>query len=215
MYLVAVLSAEIGYGNAAGLLFRKGLAGPPAARIEEIDDSQSEAGTNYSRPSRPFVTLSEESNRPTCLNDDSVSSTAESKATGRSSSPTRLGVQPGERHPITALEAKEGDDPAEALKAMSQEEKEREAERLFVLFNRMEKNHVISAGPSADGQTSGPPRKSMMDSMREKLEKGEVEQWERKDNEEDQRRLKEEEDIEEAEALRDLAAYKKRTGRTA
>lgn len=222
---VGTLSAEIGYGNAAGLLFRKGLTGPPPAHIEELPDDKdanaSESTVNADgMPSRPFITVRPENTGATCLNDTPSSSTSAAK-----SATARLGVQPGERHPITALDSRKGDDPNEVLKEMTPEEKEREAERLFVLFDRMDKNPIISAGTEerAEGQTpnassSSAPggsgaRKTMMQTMREKLEKGEVDQWERKDEEEERKRLEEEEKREEEEAKRDLAAYKKRLGR--
>lgn len=83
---------------------------------------------------------------------------------------------------------------------MTEEEKEREAEKLFVLFDRMERNPVISMN-SNEGDKKGKTPKEI---MREKLEKGELED----DNEDKER--EEEERKDEEEALADLRRYKER-----
>ena len=85
---------------------------------------------------------------------------------------------------------------------MSEEEKEREAERLFVLFDRMKRNPVISAqsnGESVSGE----------DIMRGKLKRGELE-----DNQDEERRRVEEHDRkEEEEAMADMRRYRERIGK--
>lgn len=88
---------------------------------------------------------------------------------------------------------------------MTQEEKEREAERLFVLFDRMDRNPVISMNSGEQGQGKKTPK----DLMREKLERGELEG---EDQEEEQER-EEEERRDEEEAMADLRRYKERIGR--
>jgi hypothetical protein len=150
-----VFSTEIGYGNAAGFLFRKGLSGPPPAKIEEIPDAP---------------------------------------------------VSAQERHPITSL-APPTVGAHDPLDDMTQEEKEREAEKLFVLFDRMEKNPVISMNSGEKGE--GGSKKTPRDLMREKLARGELEGVEK---EEDMER-EEEERRDEEEAMADLRRYKERMGK--
>lgn len=115
------------------------------------------------------------------------------------------------RNPITGIE--NGNRATGDLDEMTQEEKEREAERLFILFDRMEKNPVISmkSGDDQDGQKS--KAQGLKDIMREKLESGDMERWDRKDEQEERQRLEEEAQKDEEEAFRELVAYKRRTGR--
>lgn len=113
---------------------------------------------------------------------------------------------------------------------MTQEEKEREAERLFVLFDRIEKNPVLSMSSdtgghpqSEDGDVKGKKEKgkgkekkgfSIKDMMRDKLESGEMESWDLKEAEETRRMAEEEEKREEEEVGREMRRYKERkTGR--
>ena len=82
---------------------------------------------------------------------------------------------------------------------MTDEEKEREAERLFNVFDRMDRNPVISTqGP--DGQ-----RQSVKDALSAKYVEKEKEF---EDKEENARREQDEKD--EEEALRDYRAYLER-----
>lgn len=160
-YPAATLAAEIGYGNAAGILFRKGITAPPPGRVE---------------------TLAERSASPSTIHLDSSS---HSDTT---------------RHPITALD--NVDDMKDVLAGMTDEEKEREAERLFSLFDRMDKNPVIST-QGADGQ-----KKGVKDALRDKYLEvdrgwGEKERLERE----------EEEKREEEEVTREMEAYRKRMGK--
>jgi hypothetical protein len=144
------LTNEIGYGNAAGLLFRKGLSGPPPAKIEEIQETPQE-----------------------------------------------------DRNPITSL-APPSIEPHNPLDDMTEEEKEREAEKLFVLFDRMEKNPVISMKSGDDDKARTP-----MEVMREKLERGDLE-----DDSKDDMARDEQEKRDEEEALADFKRYKERTAKT-
>lgn len=166
----STLNAEIGYGNAAGLLFTKGISAPPPGKIIEVDDETNPpAGRVISADTRPL--------------DVSADTTFPSSVP---------------RHPITALE--DFEDVKSALENMTEEEKEREAERLFGVFDRMDKNPVISArGP--DGKEKG-----VKSALQEKYVEKEQE-WEEKEA----RERREEEERDEAEALRDLEAYKRRT----
>ena len=86
---------------------------------------------------------------------------------------------------------------------MTQEEKEREAERLFVLFDRMERNPIISA-TGGDGE-----RKGIREVMREKLEKGEMEGV----GDDELARVLMEDRQDEDEAKKEMEAYRRRTGR--
>lgn len=110
------------------------------------------------------------------------------------------------RNPITGIE--NANQAADDLNKMTEEEKEREAERLFILFDRLEKNKVISmkSGDDQDGQKS--KVQGLKEKMREKLESGEMERWDSKDAQERQR-LEEEAARDEEEAFRELAAYKR------
>jgi hypothetical protein len=78
---------------------------------------------------------------------------------------------------------------------MTDEEKEREAERLFVTFERMEKN---------------PAMKMMENPMKAAVERGDTERWEVEDarREIEQAKLQEEQD--EAEAAKEIAEWKRR-----
>lgn len=100
------------------------------------------------------------------------------------------------RNPMTGLQALEDSVPAGA--DMTQEEKEREAERLMHLFERMERN---------------PAMKVMENPMKEMVRSGKMETWEKDAEEKERKRLEMEEEGEEEEALRELAQYKKRMKR--
>ncbi len=86
---------------------------------------------------------------------------------------------------------------------MTQEEKEREAERLFVLFDRMERNPIISAS-NGDGD-----RKGIKEVMREKMENGKGDEW----DEEERRRVEKEDAGDEEEAKKEMEAYRRRIKR--
>ncbi|PVF94021.1 hypothetical protein CPB86DRAFT_68771 [Serendipita vermifera] len=95
----SVLSAQIGYGNAAGYLFNKGiLSGPPPP----------------------------------------PSSSGSSGGSGAASS------IPDNVNPITGAINREVEDDGPE---MTEEEKEREAEKLFVLFDRLEKSGMVAENP--------------------------------------------------------------------
>lgn len=86
---------------------------------------------------------------------------------------------------------------------MTEEEKEREAEKLFVLFDRMEKNPVLSMKSGNEDKAKTP-----MDIMREKLERGDLE-----DSSKDDQAKDEEERRDEQEAMADFKRYKERTAK--
>nr|WVH01956.1 guanine nucleotide exchange factor [Naematelia aurantialba] len=155
------MTKEIGYGNAAGLLFRKGLSGPPEATIEELPADEPDAESREQK-------------------------------------------QEQARHPITALKPTPED--SSPLSNMSDQEKEREAERLFVLFDRMEKNPIISARSGQGQGGSKSVKQAVRDEMERRARDGTGDSGD--EAEEAQRQ----EEREEEEALRELEAYRRRTG---
>lgn len=106
-----------------------------------------------------------------------------------------------ERHPITSLQA--GDDRSTQLNNMTDEEKEREAERLFVLFDRMERNPMISASSGTE------ECKGIEEIMRDKMANGTGDAWE----EEERMRIEKQEGQDEEEVKKEMKAYKRRNGR--
>ncbi|KAK8858858.1 hypothetical protein IAR55_003088 [Kwoniella newhampshirensis] len=181
----ADLCVEIGYGNAAGVLFQKGISGPPSAKIEEVQEEYT-------------------SNEPPSGSDLSPINIQPATPTVASTFATTSSDASAPRHPITGLKDDNG---FVTGTEMTQDEKEREAERLFVLFDRMERNPVISMKSGENGEK----KKDIKDLMREKLESGEVSTWEKKDEESERIRLEEEERLDEEEAMRELQEYKRRT----
>jgi hypothetical protein len=121
-----------------------------------------------------------------------VGPSSDARATASSSS-----VQP--RNPITAIRDEATPDPTADW---TDEQKEAEADRLFAVFDKMDRNPVISAqGP--DGEQRG-----VKDALRAKymeVDGGWADQERREQEEEDER--------DEREALREMEAYKKRVGR--
>lgn len=156
----STFSAEIGYGNAAGLLFQKGLSGPPPGKIQEISTPSSAAGQTSSSTSHQTP-----------------------------------------RNPITALQPPTRVE-ADPTTQWTDEEKEREAERLFAVFDKMDRNPVISA-QGADGG-----KKGVKEAIQEKYLEVDKD-WgerERKEREEEERR--DEEDVK-----REMKAYRRRVGK--
>lgn len=110
----------------------------------------------------------------------------------RSSSQRSNGTSPKQTiNPITGAveEPLSVDEPK-----MSEEEKEREAERLFVLFDRMNKNPAI--------QVQNP--------ITEAKQSGRFEEISRIEDEKEAKRLQEEEDEDEREAMEEMKRYKER-----
>jgi hypothetical protein len=151
-FAASTLTAEIGYGNAAGLLFKKGISGVPQGKIEEIPTS------------------------------------------------ARSSITQDDRDAITAL--KGVDDGVDPMEGMTEAEKEQEAERLFVLFAKLQKNPVIST-QNADGSKQS--LKEAMQGKYSEVDAGWAEKERKEQEEQDQR--------EEEEAIKELEAYKNRLGR--
>ncbi|KAJ9113704.1 hypothetical protein QFC20_001727 [Naganishia adeliensis] len=147
------LTDEIGYGNAAGILFNKGMGLPPKpeATVEEIPDDPvqaSEASIDEDVP----------------------------------------------RNPITGLEQAETE-PRNPMADMTEEEKEREAERMMALFDRMERN---------------PAMQLVENPMKDAVRSGKIEEWERSEQQQELERIREQEAIDEAEAAKEISEWKKR-----
>ena len=146
----ASLTGEIGYGNAAGILFHKGM-GPPSkseATIEEIPDAEN---VSTESPCNPITGLVQETDEP--------------------------------RHPMAD---------------MSQEEKEREAEKMMALFDRMEKN---------------PAMQLMENPMKDAVRSGKIDDWEKSEGEKVLQNIREQEAQDEAEAAKEIMEWKKRMGK--
>jgi hypothetical protein len=151
------LTDEIGYGNAAGILFNKGMGLPqrPEATIEEIPDDPLQASA-----------ASVEEDVP--------------------------------RNPITGLRQEETE-PKNPMADMTGEEKEREAERMMALFDRMERN---------------PAMRLVENPMKDAVRSGKIDDWERSEQQQELERIREQEAADEAEALKEISEWKKRTGKS-
>ncbi|KAL1405850.1 hypothetical protein Q8F55_007528 [Vanrija albida] len=207
------LCDEIGYGNAAGLLYRKGLSGPPPARVVELPDEprpappRSPAPTSHS-PSPSTSTSYDRHNTASSLGHNTGSSLGHERrhtAASGHSHHTVASSNSHERHPITGLDAPP-DDGTSPFDGMTDEEKEREAEKMFVLFERLNRNPIIKAGaPTPDGGT-----KSLKEAMSDKVASGEAERWEAAEAERVRAEALAQDEADEEEAAREMEAYFKR-----
>jgi hypothetical protein len=169
------MTAEIGYGNAAGFLFHKGITNPPSASVKEIPDDEA----------KPFApsTQATQSTQPAHTTD---------------------------RDPITALRERmtalaNANGQQEQEPEMTDDEKEREAERLYTLFKRLEKNPVLSMqSGTGQGQGAGEAQPQSIDQlMRSKLESGDLDRIERQAQEAEKRQQEERDKEDEKQAIRE------------
>ncbi|EJD00790.1 uncharacterized protein FOMMEDRAFT_141603 [Fomitiporia mediterranea MF3/22] len=111
-----VMSTQIGYGNAAGYLFNRGILSAP-----------------------PSTSVSTSSTSSTSSASASISSISSTNSSGPSLAISTASAEEEERereiNPITGMLTT----PRPPSPQMTEEEKEREAEKLFVLFERLEK----------------------------------------------------------------------------
>ncbi|KAJ9122542.1 hypothetical protein QFC22_001971 [Naganishia vaughanmartiniae] len=151
----SVLTEEIGYGNAAGILFNKGMPLPPKreAKIEEIPDDNA-ASNNPSDPSRNPITGLQQ--------DENIS-----------------------QHPL--------DD-------MTEEEKEREAEKMMTLFDRMARNPTMQLAENP---------------MKDAVRTGKIEEFESVEREKEMEEIRKQEVKDQAEAEKEIVDWKKRMGKSA
>lgn len=116
------LATQIGYGNASGFLQNRGeLVPPPPISVK------GSSGTKASRSKGGRITPS--------TSDDEGETSSKGKGKERSDSPPRT------VNPITGAYDDDSDAPADD--GMTADEKEREAERLYTLFDRMMKTGVM------------------------------------------------------------------------
>lgn len=114
---------------------------------------------------------------------------------------------PPERHPITGLN-REPDGPS-PFAGLSDAEREREAEKMFVLFERLERNPILKAGaPTPDGGHRG-----LKEEMSARVQSGDADLWERNDMERERRAREAQEAEDEREAMAELARYRQRRGK--
>lgn len=229
------LCDEVGYGNVAGLMFRKGMFRPPPAKIKELDsprpsvsstksmrhkrgDSRSKSisrrgSASQSRRGSESVPGSrrgsENTSAPPSAFDERFATLPPSpapptlSASGAGPFDDRYGL-----NPITGLRHT-ADDFKSPFEGMSDAEKEREAGKMFVLFDRLKSNPVVKAGvPQADGS-----EKPIHDEIRDQMVGEQGERWERLEAEKEKERIRRQDEQDEQEALQELAAYRKRMGR--
>lgn len=101
-----------------------------------------------------------------------------------------------DRNIITALKSDSTASPATT--DMTDEEKEREAEKIMSYFDRMERN---------------PAMQMVKNPMKEAVASGRADEWEKKEADEELRRRAQQDEEDEKEALREMAAYKARKQR--
>lgn len=101
------------------------------------------------------------------------------------------------RNPITGL-VQDTNEPRQPMADMTEEEKEREAERMMALFDRMEKN---------------PAMQLVENPMKDAVRSGKMDAWERAETEKELQRIREQEAEDEAEAAKEVLAWKKRMGK--
>lgn len=205
------LVREIGYGNAAGLLFTKGISGPPGASVQEVHDDDDFKDKEEGKPGRT-TKLGALRHPITGLEQTDEGSAGSAKGVATTATvPASVSVTPSgpsaSTSPATATaissSSAAGPDPN---RPMTEEEKEVEAERLMTLFQRMERNPAMSMVSGGDGQTPVNP-------MREMVGSGRMQAFEKEEAERERKRVEVEDREDEEEALRELEQYKKRVKR--
>jgi hypothetical protein len=217
-----VLIDQIGYGTAAGLLFRRGFSqGPPEreAKVEELEDGEEQDGLREKRPRDPITGLEVDIQTTAPASTGSGSSVGTNAgglgigmgAMGKGGATTATSpASPLASRLSTATGAPGTITPDSMMQEMTEEEKEREAERLMTLFQRMERNPAISLSTGTGGSSGSSGGSS---AMREMLESGKMERWQVEENERERKRVELEDEVDEEVALRELAGYKKRAKR--
>lgn len=228
------LCDEVGYGNVAGLMFRKGMFRPPPAKIKEIDTPRTSVSSSEPLRHRRGESRGKFlSRRPSFSSSRRGSDSVPASRRGSDSAPpSAFDARFGQRSPSPINSAGRGstaspsddryginpitglrhtpDDFRSPFEGMSNEDKEREAEKMFVLFDRLKSNPVLKAGvPQPDGS-----EKTVHEEIRDKMVGREGDRWERSVAEEEKERVLREEERDEEEALKEMAAYRKRMGRS-
>lgn len=205
-----ILCQQIGYGNASGFLQNRGeLIPPPPSNLTSPNSNgsvplmdtppsgtrSSRSNSNASRPSTPTNTSSSTSGTNSKRN-SFISGSAKRRSLHASKSQSPLStttplipVSNLERviNPITGA-YEDLSDPVPAGEEMTQEEKERESERLFVLFERMARSGVIQVdNPIKQARAEG---RFAETSEEAEVERRDVEEQDRLEEEEVERELK-------------------------
>ncbi|KLT39826.1 hypothetical protein CC85DRAFT_330437 [Cutaneotrichosporon oleaginosum] len=258
----AKLCDDVGYGNVAGFLFRKGVSGPPKAHLAALDDA-GEGPVSARAPVATEPSLSghhREQSRPNSHRTNSHTPTHRSSPQPQPPSARQLPPQsptqlpytqplyaqplpvpsrpapappgpppmappppppphgplpppPGpppphpERNVITGLH-READGPS-PFAGMSEAERDREADKLFHLFQRLETNPILKAGaPTPDGG-----HRSLREEMSARVAMGDGDAWERADAERERLARLAEDEADEREALAEMARYRQRRAR--
>ncbi|GMK55039.1 hypothetical protein CspeluHIS016_0200950 [Cutaneotrichosporon spelunceum] len=112
-----------------------------------------------------------------------------------------------DRNIITGLN-QEADGPS-PFAGMSEVERDREADKMFHLFQRLEANPILKAGaPTADGG-----HRSLRDEMASRVAAGDADAWDRADAERERLSRLAEEEADEREAMAEMARYRRRVGK--
>lgn len=144
----ATLSLQIGYGNACGFLQNRGeLIPPPAANYPASSSSSSSTATGTGVGTKEKVKATEKEKE-------------KGKGKGKEKTPStslRLASATAPATaPINPITGTYETPPDPDLVEMTPEEKEREAERLYVLFDRLEKSGVMEvANPVKTAKEAG------------------------------------------------------------
>lgn len=217
-------------------MFRKGMFRPPPAKIKELDSPRPSVSSTKSMRHRRGESRSKSISRRGSASQsrrgsESVSNSrrgSENTSAPPSAFDDRFGNLPpspppassssyasgpfDDRHginPITGLRHT-ADDFRSPFEGMSNEEKEREAEKMFVLFDRLKSNPVVKAGvPQPDGT-----EKPIHDEIRDQMVGEQGERWERLESEKEKERIRRQDEQDEQEAFNEVAAYRKRMGRS-
>ncbi|KAF9263754.1 hypothetical protein L218DRAFT_901416 [Marasmius fiardii PR-910] len=145
-----VLSSKVGYGHVAGFLFEKGVMSAPAPATDEGEggSSTTAAGAGTSSSTSGIEEIEDEGEGE----GTGARTGLESEMTFAGPSNTR------QVNPITGTYVPERT--SNPMDDMSEEEKEREMEKLFVLFDRMEKTGALNP-------EQNPVRKAIQKSMQQ------------------------------------------------
>ncbi|KAM0746728.1 hypothetical protein T439DRAFT_318490 [Meredithblackwellia eburnea MCA 4105] len=179
----ALLSTTIGYGNASGFLQNRGELIPPPS-MPDVKNS-------------PKITRSP----PTPATSTFPSTASASSSNGNFERPPTSSATPASTKPQRPVNPITGayetpDDPNE--RKMTDAEKEREAERLYVLFDRMAKTGVMNV--------ENPVDKARAEGRFEETTE---------DREAELAKMQEEEDEEERQAMEEMRRYKERKAKAA
>ncbi|KAG7098154.1 hypothetical protein E1B28_000124 [Marasmius oreades] len=146
-----VLCSKVGYGHVAGFLFEKGVMSAPVT-AESPGGGEASSSTTSTAPSATSTSANGEKEGGGTGEGANAKAALESEMTFAGPSDTR------QINPITGTYVPEKT--SNPMDDMSEEEKEREMDKLFVLFDRMEKTGALSP-------EQNPVRKAIQKSMQQ------------------------------------------------